>query len=102
MVARIYSPAKTPTQSGQAKCSHWVLDFEPQSSRKADPLMGWTSSSDMSQQLKLIFATCEEAVEYAKRQGLAYRVLEAPAQPKRKIMSYSENFSFRRHAPWTH
>ena len=29
MTARIYKPAKTAMQSGQANTNEWVIDFEP-------------------------------------------------------------------------
>ena len=34
MVARIYRPARTATQSGRAKTVHWVLEMEPQARAK--------------------------------------------------------------------
>ena len=40
MLARIYRPAKTAMQSGKAKTKDWVLEFEPASARRSDPLMG--------------------------------------------------------------
>jgi hypothetical protein len=52
MVARIYKPAKTAMQSGFGNTKGWVLDFEPEAPRRVEPLMGWTSSSDMRQQLR--------------------------------------------------
>ena len=57
MSARIYKPAKTAMQSGTAKTHDWVVDFDPEEPRHVEPLMGWTSSSDMRQQLRLRFAT---------------------------------------------
>ena len=53
MTARIYQPARTAMQSGTAKTKEWVLDYEPEAPRTVEPLMGWTSSSDMKQQLRL-------------------------------------------------
>jgi hypothetical protein len=53
MKARIYKPAKTAMQSGTAKTKEWVLDYEPQEPREVEPLMGWTSSADMRQQVRL-------------------------------------------------
>ena len=52
MTARIYKPTKTAMQSGKAKTKDWVLDYDPEVPRTVEPLMGWTSSSDMRQQLK--------------------------------------------------
>jgi hypothetical protein len=101
MTARIYKPAKTPMQSGHAKTHEWVLDYEPEQPREVEPLMGWTSSGDMRQQLRLRFETVEEAVAYCERHGIAYQVFE-PKPEARRIMSYSDNFSFKRAEPWTH
>ena len=44
MVARIYRPAKTAMQSGQARTKEWLLEYEPEAAREIEPLMGWTSS----------------------------------------------------------
>jgi len=101
MSARIYSPAKTAMQSGKAKTGHWVLEFEPEQPRKIDPLMGYTSSGDMKSQIRLTFATKEEAIAYAQRNGIAFRVQE-PKEPRRRQMAYAENFRHDRKMPWTH
>ena len=101
MSARIFSPAKTAMQSGKAKTGHWVLEFDPEMPRKIDPLMGYTSSGDMKSQIRLTFETREEAVAYAEKHGLAFRV-EAPKEPKRRQISYAENFRYDRKTPWTH
>ncbi len=101
MAARIFSPAKTAMQSGTAKTGNWVLEFEPEKRRTIDPLMGYTSSGDMKSQIKLIFETREEAVAYAEKNGIAYRV-EHPKEPKRRQISYAENFRYDRRTPWTH
>ena len=100
MTARIYRPSRSATQSGQAKDS-WVLEFEPERAREIDPLMGWTSSSDMKAQVTLRFDSQEEAVAYAQRNGVAYRI-EAPKAPTRKVISYSDNFRYSRLTPWSH
>ncbi len=91
MTARIYQPGRTATQSGNARTKQWVLEFEPASPREIDPLMGWTSSSDMKSQVRLQFGDKDEAIAYAKRHGLAYRV-EEPAPHVPKIVSYADNF----------
>ena len=75
MTARIYLPARNAMQSGQAK-DKWVLEYEPESPRQIEPLMGWTSSADMNSQVKLRFDSKEEAIAYATRNGVAYRVEE--------------------------
>jgi hypothetical protein len=63
--------------------------------------MGWTSSGDTSTQVKLSFATREDAVAYAERKGLAYVVVE-PQETKRRTMAYSDNFKTSRVGQWTH
>jgi gamma-glutamylcyclotransferase (GGCT)/AIG2-like uncharacterized protein YtfP len=88
-------------QSGTAKTGHWVLEFEPETPQKIDPLMGYTSSSDTRRQVRLTFPTKEEAISYAERNGIAYRLEEAKA-PKRRQVSYAENFRYDRKIPWTH
>ncbi|AWN48662.1 ETC complex I subunit [Methylobacterium terrae] len=99
--ARIFRPAKDPTQSGLARTKQWTLEFEQTSPRETEPLMGWTSSSDMLQQVRLEFDTKEEAIAYAAREGIAYRV-EEPQEALRRGLSYSDNFKYNRTAPWTH
>jgi len=101
MTARIYKPSKTAMQSGQANTKAWVLDFEPEQPRQVEPLMGWTSSGDMRQQLRLRFASKEEAVAYCQRQGIAYQVFDAEP-PSRRAISYADNFAFNRRDAWTH
>ena len=101
MLARIFKPAKNAMQSGKANTKEWVLEFEPASARKSDPLMGWTSSSDMNGQIRLMFETREEAVDYAQRHGVAFQLFE-PKEPKRIIKAYADNFSTDRKEPWTH
>ena len=99
MLARIYRPAKTAMQSGKAKTKDWVLEFEPASARRSDPLMGWTQSSDMNGQVRLNFETSDEAVAYAQRHGISFQLFETP---KRIIKAYADNFAAGRRQPWTH
>ena len=82
MRARIYVRRRTAMQSGKARTKQWVLEYEPEQPRGIDPLMGWTSSSDMRQQVQLEFDTSEEAVAYAEKHGIPYQVFE-PHRPAR-------------------
>ena len=101
-LARIYRPAKTAMQSGKAKTRDWLLEFEPASARTVDPLMGWTVTTDTtSSQVRLTFATKEEAVRYAEAHGIAFQLID-PAPAKRIIKAYADNFAFGRRIPWTH
>ena len=101
MTARIYRPAKTAMQSGHAKAKDWVLDYEPEEPRVVESLMGWTSSGDMKDQIRLRFASKEEAIAYAERHGIAYQVFEGKPASRRGL-SYADNFAFTRRGAWTH
>lgn len=101
MIARIYKPARTAMQSGKSNTREWVLEFEPQSPKRPEPLMGYTSTTDMLSQVKLRFNSLEEAEAYAKREGIAYRV-QKPSEPIVQRNSYSDNFRVDRKTPWTH
>jgi hypothetical protein len=101
MLARIFKPARNAMQSGRANTKDWMLEFEPASARKPDPLMGWTSSTDMNGQVRLSFETREEAIAYAQRHGIAFQLFE-PREAKRIIKAYADNFSVDRKEPWTH
>src|SRR5262245_44700881 len=76
MTAKIYRPARTAMQSGTGKTRMWLLEFEPETPRSVEPLMGWTSTVETRQQVKLWFETKEEAIAYAGRNGIAYRLQE--------------------------
>ncbi len=101
MRVRIFQPAKTAMQSGRANTRRWVLEFEPSVRREADPLMGWTSSSDTRRQLRIYFDSREEAVAHAERNGFAYAV-EEPRDRRIRPKSYAENFRYDRIDRWTH
>ena len=101
MTARIFKPQRVATQSGVAKTHHWTLEYGPTEPRRIEPLMGWTSSTDMMSQVRLSFPTKEEAIAYAERNGIAYRV-EEPKPTKRVLQSYSDNFRSTRLGQWTH
>ena len=91
MQARIYRPAKTVMQSGRGNTKQWVLEFELATPRRPEPLMGWTSSGDTLNQVRLRFDTQEDAVAYAERKGLDYTVQRAH---ERRVVprNYADNF----------
>ena len=94
-IAHILRPAKTAMQSGTWLTRKWVLEYEPASKREPDPLMGWASALDTLNQVRLRFDTLEEAVEFAKKKGLDYTVIEPNARtPKAK--AYADNFRYDR------
>jgi hypothetical protein len=100
MTARIYKPARNAMQQGNAP-RDWVLEYEPDRPRVIEPLMGWTGSADTRTQVRLSFATKEEAVAFAVRHGIGFR-LEEPQETAVRAKSYAENFKFGRSDRWTH
>jgi len=93
MKAKIYQPAKTAMQSGNANVKHWIVEYEPEETKKVDSLMGWVGSGDMRGQLKLRFDTKDKAIAYAERNALSYNIVEPNIRrviPK----SYSDNFKY--------
>lgn len=103
MLAKIYQPARSAMQSGQAKTRDWVLEFVPADAKWIDPLMGWTGSDDMESQVRLSFATREAAIAYAEKNGIAFEIFE----PKRRRHvvrqnGYGDNFATGRRMAWTH
>ena len=88
---RIYRPSKTATQSGLANTRHWVLEYESQDARVIDPLMGWTSSGDTTQQICLRFESRDQAIAFALKNGMEFRVDEPHVQ-RTNLKSYAANF----------
>jgi len=91
-------------QSGKGKSDLWILQFDATTARSSEPLMGWTSSSDTRQQIKMRFKSKEDAVAYARREGITFTVQQtsAPAKTIRPQKSYADNFKFGRSSNWTH
>ena len=102
MLAKIYRPAKNAMQSGKAASKRWRLEFETDASRPmTEALMGWTSSADPQGQVRLYFETKEQAIAFARAHGIPHQVTE-PAETKRIIKAYGDNFAFARREPWSH
>jgi len=101
MQVRIFQLPKTAMQSGRANTRRWVLEFEPSAPRSVEPLMGWTSSPDTRQQLRLWFETEAEAVAYAQKHGHMY-TLERPRERPLRPKAYADNFKTDRLLRWTH
>ncbi len=88
--AKIFKPSKTAMQSGLKKYDKWVIEFITKDPGK-NPLMGWESSTDTYNELKLEFKTKELAIDYAKKNNILYELIESK---KRKLLkkSYADNF----------
>lgn len=88
---RIYNPTKTAMQSG-SRFESWILEFIPNTRKRSiDPVMGWTSSKDMMQEVKMTFPSRDAAVAFATKNGMSYEIVET--LPRKIIKkSYSDNF----------
>ena len=91
MKARIFQKPKNAMQSGRAGTQRWFLEYAPVEARKADPLMGWAGSGDTQRQLRLSFATRDEAIAYAAKNGIEVEVMPTPVRTL-KIQAYADNF----------
>jgi hypothetical protein len=77
--ARIGPRERAVTTLGRARTHQWVLRFERRSPPVIEPLMGWTGGDDtLATQVDLTFDTLDEALGYAERQGLSYRIQNEP------------------------
>ena len=101
MRVRIYQPAKTAMQSGKAKTEGWVLEYPRQDRASPDALMGWQSSRDTLKSVHLHFDSSEEAISYAKANGMDYIVLRNTNR-RTKLRAYADNFAFGKRQAWTH
>ena len=88
--AKIYQPVKTAMQSGKARTKFWILEFDKSNSNK-DFVMGWTSSSNTDEQIKLKFETQNQAIAYAKQNNIEFDLL-MHKKNKLIIKAYADNF----------
>jgi hypothetical protein len=93
MKAKIYKPAKNAMQSGRANTGEWVLEYELETPRRPEPLMGWVASGDTLNQVRMKFLTKDAAIAFAEKEGFAYTVSEPHAR-KVKPQSYIDNFKW--------
>lgn len=91
--ARIYTPSKNAMQSGRSKTKEWILEFETNTDKNPEPLMGWSQSKDTMTQVRLKFRTLEQAERYAEENGLYYQVTPQHER-KPKPRNYGDNFKY--------
>ena len=77
-------------QSGRGKLKSWLLVFETKDT-KTNSLMGWESSEDTMNEIKLEFSTKDKAINYAKQNNIDYKIIE-PKKREFVIKSYADNF----------
>lgn len=90
---KIYQPAKSTMQSGRGKTAFWLLEYELESKRKPEPLMGWVASKDTLNQVRMRFETKEEAVAFAEKNGWSAQIAE-PHSRMIKGRTYMDNFKY--------
>ena len=93
MKVRIFQPSKNAMQSGRANTGKWVLEYELETKRQPEHLMGWTSSGDTLNQVRLKFKTADDAVAYAEARGWDYTVL-TPQERRVVPRNYVDNFKY--------
>ena len=90
-VARIIEAERKTTQSGKAAAARWTLEFERSQPQRPDPLTGWNGSGDTRTQVRIGFASAEDAIAYCKKHRLDYHLIPAP-KTSLKIQAYADNF----------
>ncbi len=102
MLAKIYRPARNAMQSGTAKSQEWLLEFESETPRTVDPLMGWIS------ECRHQHAGAHDGSRRARRRSSSPSARASPSrsteprEAKRVIKAYADNFSAYRKRQWTH
>ena len=84
-------PTKNAMQSGLGKTDKWIVEFYTKD-LGTEPLMGWESSTDTLNELKLEFSTKELAIEYANKNKIEFEII-VPKERKIIKKSYSDNFT---------
>lgn len=93
MNVRIFRPSKNAMQSGLAKTRYWILEYEAETARRPESLMGWTSAGDTSNQVRLKFDTAEAAIAHAEQNGWNYSLSDAQERIVRP-RNYADNFRY--------
>ena len=101
MTIKIYKPSKSSMQSGLGKTKQWIAEYIDEKDKIKDTLMGWNSSLDTKEQIKIFFETKDQAIVWAKNNNEQFIVIE-PKERKIKPKNYSSNFDMNRKEPWTH
>jgi len=93
MKARIFKPSKSAMQSGRANMESWVLEYETETARVPEDVIGWVSSGDTLNQVRLKFESKAAAIAFAEEKGWDYTLSE-PKQRTIRPRSYLDNFKY--------
>ncbi len=88
---KIFKPSRNAMQSGRGKSTSWIIEHEHHELGSAEPLMGWSPSTDTLNQVKLKFKTKDDAVSFAEKKGWDYTIIESNER-QIKPKNYSDNF----------
>lgn len=83
---------KNSNQSSPSTNGKWIIKFpQAENHRFSNSVMGWTSNTDMNQELNLTFHSKESAIEFTKSKNWDFEEIQPH---KRKIIkkSYADNF----------
>ncbi|GBP17483.1 NADH dehydrogenase iron-sulfur protein 4, mitochondrial [Eumeta japonica] len=90
---RIYIPPKNAMQSGTDNIHYWEMEFDTRQ-RWENPLMGWCSTGDPLSNMKVQFASKEEAIDHCNKNGWKWYLDVPKTQKSEKPKSYGVNFSW--------
>ncbi len=85
---RIYKPSRNIMQSASNAESQWHVAYNKVEKKQTDPIMGWTSSSQTSRQMDMVFESLEEAKKYCDDKKLSYIIIK-PSERKVNIHPYA-------------
>eukprot|EP00692_Jakoba_bahamiensis_P000701 EC684389.1.p2 GENE.EC684389.1~~EC684389.1.p2 ORF type:complete len:134 (+),score=45.99 EC684389.1:3-404(+) len=89
---RIYKPTRCAMQQGAKNTASWRMEWMG-ADKWANPLMGWTSTSNPLSQTRLAFDSLDEALAFATKNGRKADV-EEPQVAEVKDKSNGDNFKF--------
>lgn len=90
---KIYQPAKSAMQSGRGKTKQWILEYISTTGRVPEALMGWVSSGDTLNQVRIKFDDKDHAIAFAEKHGFKFTI-QAPQSRKIKPRNYGDNFKY--------
>jgi hypothetical protein len=91
MQYKIYKKSKSAMQSGIKNTKKWCIEIMDIKERTVSSTFGWNSSTNTSDQIKIYFDKLDNAITFAKKNNLNFKVFK-PNEKNKIIKSYSENF----------
>lgn len=82
-------------QSGRGRIDYWLLEYEHDTPRTPDPLMGWTSAGDTMNQPPLKFTSLADAQKFAENNNIDYTISHS-RERRVKPRNYGDNFKYRK------